>query len=233
MPEFLLWHDTGNKTYLKRGVVMKDVDNFLLRQAYFWLFEIKVNGIRKFDTISVGKKTNKTRETLDWLQGVIDTANAPFIERSRAIVEKQMADLFQNDPQLRGLSEGFSVKIHASVEFEYQELVDTFKSDHNLFRDLGVWVTNVIGIPYLKSLPDTHHYLVDIQKLNDLGSEINRWSYEKNGDERVRFIKKANFIIGWLNLLSEAGIERDKISRKAFEKWRTKKQDSSEMFEES
>ncbi len=207
MSEFLLWYKKFNKTCFKKRWRMEDIDNFLIRQAYFWLF----------DSVPLGRKT----ET--WLQGVIDSANAPFIERSGAIVEKQMRNLFQNDVRFRALSEGFSVKSHAFVEFDQQELAAKSELDPNLFSDLHEWTMAVIGMPYLNSLPDPRRYWTDIQKLNTLSSEINGWFYQKEGDERDRLIKKANFIIGWLNLLAEAGIERDIISKKAFQKWRIKK----------
>lgn len=200
-----------------------DVDNLLLRQAYFWKFEIaSPPGNWESDVLFGGDpKDKKTRDTLNWLQEVIDGANAQAIERSALIVEKQMHDLFENDVWLHAMSEMFPMKPQAPVEFDQQELADRFESDVNLFRDIREWIYK-IGIPYLKSLPDSagYRYWGNIQKLNTVSVAIDCWSYEKDGDERVRLIKKAGFVVEWLSLLCEAGIERDKISKKAFEKWR-------------
>lgn len=207
----------------------KHIDNNLLNHAYECLFDfdIDVDGVWKQDTLTVFPKDKKRGEILDWLQGIIDAANAPFIERSAASTEKEIRKLFQENPLLRALYEGFATASQFPVEFDIQELVSGFQRDINLFRDMEEWVYESLlpRVPYVQS---DSRYWAKIGALDDIRQKIENWSKglyseSEDRDAKVRIIKQADFMVRWLQLLLEAGIRSERISKKAFERWRQKK----------
>lgn len=205
----------------------KYIDNNLLNQAYECLFDMQIGGIWKRDVLLVCQKDKKRAEILDWLQGVIDTANAPFVERSADATEKEMRKLFRENSLLHALYEGISGASQFPVEFDVQELADRFQLDVNLFRDLCEWIYESV-LPRMQNLRFDLRYWGKIGVLKDDYNKIDNWSYglyaPEDTDARVRMIKKADFVVRWLQLFSEAGIDPARISKKTFERWRQKKQ---------
>ncbi|MBU6414742.1 hypothetical protein KGQ34_00660 [Patescibacteria group bacterium] len=209
---------------------MKHIDNNLLNHAYECLFDfdINVDGVWKQDVLTIFPKDKKRAEILDWLVGVIDAANAPFIERSAAPIEKEMRKLFQENPLLRALYEGLVMASQFPVEFDVQELINRFQQDVNLFRDMEEWIYESL-LPRVPHLRYDSRYWGKITALNDTRNTIDGWSEglyfeSEDTDAKVRMMKKAYFIVRWLCLFLEAGIEPSRISKKTFEQWRTKKQ---------
>lgn len=211
------------------AAMKKNIDNKLLNHAYECLFDFDINidGVWKYDTLLVFPKDKKRAEIFDWLVGVIDAANAPFIKRSADAMEKEMRKLFQENLLLRILYEGLATVSRFSVEFDVQELVDRFSQDVNLFRDMSEWIYESL-LPRVPNLKFDSRYWGKITALNDIHSVIELWSYgmrvAEDLDVMVRMIKKADFIVRWLQLLLEAGINPERISKKSFERWRQKKQ---------
>lgn len=214
---------------------MKHIDNNLLNHAYECLFDMEVAGVWERDILTVFQKDKKRAEIFNWLVGVIDAANAPFIERSAEAAEKEMQKLFQENPLMRALYEGLSTVSRFLVEFDVQELAERFQRDTNLFCDMKEWVYESLlpRVPYLQL---DARYCAKIGALRDIRQKIENWSKglysdPEDRDAKVRRIKQADFIVQWLQLLLEAGIQPGRIGQKTFERWRQKQRGGAGMHQ--